>query len=159
MTKKAKELDSQDFHIAELIARGLPESEILRVYGKSRSSLQRLKGRDDFQALVCESKRGLKTAIAKGSRAYAREQHLEKLEKFRQDGEMLGAELLKTSSMLLDLINQKLEIVQPADLSMTQLSNYLKSACLGLDSGFDLTSRSLGVERMMQIFNSVSSEE
>ncbi|MCC5661866.1 hypothetical protein LC608_33980 [Nostoc sp. XA010] len=119
----------------------------------------RLKSRPDFQVLVDEARIGLKAAIAESSRNYAREQHLQKLEKYRQDGERLGAELLKTGSMLLQLINKRLEITEAGDLSINQIHSHLKSTCVAFDSGFELSAKALGIERMMEIFNSVEFSE
>ena len=159
MTQKNKKLDSNDFQIVELVARGASDTEILRVYGKSRSSLTRLKSRQDFQALVEQSKSNLKTAIVEVSSTYTRQQHLEKLEKYRQDGERLGMQLLETSSMLLKLINKRLEITEAGDLSIHQISGYVKGASAAVESGFALSGKALGIERMMEIFNSVESSE
>ncbi|MBD2527452.1 hypothetical protein [Nostoc sp. FACHB-133] len=159
MSKKIKELDSNDYHVAELVARGATEAEILSVYGKSRSSLQRLKAREDFQLLVQEAKANLKIAIAEVSYVSNREQHLQKLERFRENREKLGMELVKTGLKLLKLINQRLENAEANDLSPNQIPSHLKGVCMAFDSGFNMTAQALGIERMLEIFNQIEIEE
>ncbi|MBD2341987.1 hypothetical protein H6G64_34210 [Calothrix sp. FACHB-156] len=153
MSKKIKELDANDLSVAELIARGASEAEILSVYGKSRSSLQRLKAREDFQLLVEQSKVNLKTAIAEVSYLYSQEQHLRKLEQFRKNNEILGMELVKTGANLLKLINGRIEKAEADDLSLNQLASCLKGVCMAFESGFNRTAHALGVEELLQTIN------
>lgn len=155
MTKKIKNLDSNDFHVAQLIAEGRPEAEILCVYQKSRSSLQRLKARSDFQVLVEEARRGLKTAIAEVSYTSSKERHLQKLEQYRENREKLGMELVRSGLKLLKLINQRLENAEANDLSPNQIPSHLRGVCMALESGFDMTAQALGVEKMLEIFHSI----
>jgi hypothetical protein len=158
MSKKVKELDANDFKIAELIARGATEAEILSVYGKSRSSLQRLKAREDFQQLVQQAKSNLKIAIAEASVTLTKEQHIQKLEQFRQNQEKLGMETIKTGLRLLKLINQRLEIAEASDFSVNQIAPHLKSVCMAFQSGFEMAGNSLGIDRLMMFLEEFESE-
>lgn len=71
----------------------------------------------------------------------------------------MGMELVRSGLKLLKLINQRLENAEANDLSPNQIPSHLKGVCMALESGFDMTAQSLGIERMMEIFNTVELSE
>jgi hypothetical protein len=141
----AKPLNSLQLQAAELIASGASESEVAAVCRKSRSWVQTLKRREDFQVAVTNAKERAKQII---------ESHSEKsltqdLETFRKRFAQAADLLYESAALYLEKMKERIELDDAIDLPPSRIAQSLKLGAESLNLALDLGQKALGLDEII----------
>lgn len=141
-----KPLNSRQLEAAELIARGASEGEVIALCGKSRSWIQALKRREDFQAAV-------EAAISKAQEVIAeqtKEAITSDLEQFRNQFKEAANLLYNSSTTYLKKIQQRVELLDTEEISASRLAQSLKHGADSLVVALEVGKAALGIDELSE---------
>ncbi len=141
----AKPLNSLQLQAAELIARGASEGEVVAACGKSRSWVQALKRREDFQKAVADAKERAKQVI---------ETHSEKsltqdLETFRKRFVQAADLLYESATLYLEKMKERIDLDDVTDLPPSRIAQSLKLGAESLNLALELGQKALGLDEII----------
>ncbi len=142
----AKKLNSLQLQAAELIARGVGESEVANVCGKSRSWVQGLKRREDFQQAVESSKQRVTEVIVEETKKAI----INDLEQFRNRFNDAATLLYDVAIKYLNKVNQRVDELKIEEISPSRLSQCLKSGADTLVIALEINKAALGLDELMK---------
>lgn len=139
-------LNSLQLEAAELLARGKGEVEVANACGKSRSWVQGLKRRDDFQLAVEAARNRASQAIADESRKAI----VNDLAQFRVRFATASDLLYESATKYLEKINQRIDELCIDEISPMRLSQALKSGADVLVVALEVHKAALGLDEVIQ---------
>ncbi len=142
----AKEFNSLQLQAAELLACGLSEVEIAKACGKSRSWVQGLKRREDFQQAVEAAKQRLGQVIVQETKKAI----VTDLEQFRNRFSNAANLLYDAATKYLEKVNQKVDELKTEDISASRLPQALKSGADVLVIALEINKAALGLDELMK---------
>lgn len=141
-----KPLNSLQLQAAELIARGASEHEVIALCGKSRSWIQALKRREDFQAAV-------QAAIGKAQEAITeqtKEAITSDLEQFRNQFKEAANLLYNSATTYLKKLQQRIESLDTEEISASRLAQSLKHGADSLVVALEVGKAALGIDELSE---------
>lgn len=142
----AKELNSLQLQASELIARGIGEAEIANVCGKSRSWVQALKRREDFQQAVEIAKQRVNDLIVQETKKAI----VSDLEQFRNRFNDAATLLYDAATKYLEKVTKKIDELEVQEISTSRLSQSLKSGADTLVIALEINKAALGLDELMK---------
>lgn len=141
----SKKLNSLHLQAAELIARGIGEADVAKACGKSRSWVQALKRREEFQQAVEDAKnRAVEVISREAEKAIASD-----LDQFRERFNYAANLLYSSATKYLEKLHQKIEDLAQDDISPFRLSQSLKNGADALVISLELQKSALGVDELI----------
>lgn len=141
---------------AQMLASGLPETEVAKACGRSRSWVQQIKRKPDFQELVKEletqrkviTKEEIKEEI-KNARTEAQPELLE----FRQQLVAANRVIFGTGAILLKKIREKAEILEIEDIPASKICHSLKNVAESINLSLEIGKVAVGIDSIMEEIN------
>lgn len=147
----AKELNSLQLQAVELIARGIGEAEIANLCGKSRSWVQGLKRREDFQQAVEVAKQRINEVIVEETKKAI----VNDLEQFRTRFNDAATLLYGATTKYLEKVNLKIDEIKIEEISPSRLPHFLKSGADTLLIALEVNKAALGLDEVMKEINDI----
>ena len=149
----AKALNSLQLQAAELIASGASESEVAAVCRKSRSWVQTLKRREDFQVVVTNAKERAKQII---------ESHSEKsltqdLETFRKRFAQAADLLYESATLYMQKMKERIVLDDAIELPPSRIAQSLKLGAESLTLALELGQKALGLDEVIDTIHTIHS--
>ena len=141
-----KPLNSLQLQAAELVARGASENEIASICGKSRSWVQALKRRTDFQSAVNESVSKAGEVI----REQTKEIIISDLERFQAQFRDAANLLYDTATAYLEKIKERVDTLNAEEISTNRLGQSLKNGGDSLMLALEVGKASLGIDQLLE---------
>lgn len=140
-----KELNSLQLQAVELIVRGVGEVEIANLCGKSRSWVQGLKRRKEFQQAVEAAKQRVTQVIVEETKKAI----VSDLEQFRTRFNDAATLLYDAATKYLNKVNKKIDELQTEEISPSRLSQSLKSGADVLVIALEVNKAALGLDELI----------
>lgn len=141
----AKKLNSLHIKAAELIARGTGEADVASSCGKSRSWVQALKRREEFQQAVEDAKdRAIEVIAREAEKAIASD-----LDQFRERFNAAANLLYSSATKYLEKLHEKIENLSQDDISPSRLSQSLKNGADTLVLSLEIQKAALGIDELL----------
>lgn len=170
-----KPLNELELKAASLLAEGHTEHEVASLCNRSRSWVQALKRRTDFQSVFQKLKENTKSVedtspiqpkveaivdvsatpfIGKGK---TKEEFSQDIYNFQIRLMNLGNKFLTVSEKLLSLYEQKIDQIDPADISLNRLASDLKSLSTFSEVGHLYILEVAGLQKIAQVLQKAES--
>ncbi len=146
-----KPLSTEGLRAVSLLAGGASEQETAEQLGKSRSWVQSLKRRDDFQLALTNARllgdNTVKEAFQE-FQALTKEEYMQELRKFGRVHYDEGYRYINLGKKILTICEKRMADLDPDNLSIQGLCGLLKATQLTMKFGTDLLNDSLLVEKV-----------
>ncbi|MUH00493.1 hypothetical protein F7734_52790 [Scytonema sp. UIC 10036] len=135
---------------AQLISSGFTESQIAEACGKSRSWVQRLKRRPEFQEIVGNSTKEIAQVVTQVVVEDVRKSLTEDLEVFRQRYSSASTLIYELAIAYLNKLKERVENLDSLDISEARIPQSLKSVTESVMLAFEANRALLGIDELIQ---------
>lgn len=148
--------NSKKLRAIELVARGWSKGRIADELGVSERTIRRWTSNSNNASRATSSTGEVvnvrpRPVTSGQSPGEIRKRYFEKLEGYRQEGEDIGNQLIRTGQAILDLVTDAIDRLSEEKLeSVSQISSAHRVASSCLDMGTKIKAESLGVEGLME---------
>ena len=149
-SRMPKPLSPIELKAAELMSAGLTESQIAEACGKSRSWVQRLKRRADFQEVVGHSSREISQAVRQVIVEDVRKSLTEDLEEFRRRYSQASTLIYELATAYLIKLKERIQNLDSLEISEARIPQSLKSVSESLMLAFEANRALLGIDELIE---------
>jgi hypothetical protein len=147
-----KPLSTEALRAVSLLASGASEQETAEQLRKSRSWVQSLKRRDDFKLALEGARLGADNAVKDALQQFKVlnvEEYLEELRKYNKLHYDEAYKYLNLGKKMLEIVEQRIENLDAADLSIQGACALAKITQIMFDYGSELLAESLGLNKFI----------
>lgn len=148
--KMSKPLTVLESKAAQLMSSGFTESQVAEACGKSRSWVQRLKRRPEFQEIVGRSTKEITQAVAQVVVEDIRKSLTEDLEQFRQRYSSASTLIYELAIAYLAKLKERVDNLDSLDISESRIPQSLKSVTDSVMMVFEANKSLLGIDELIQ---------
>ncbi|NEQ65537.1 MAG: helix-turn-helix domain-containing protein [Symploca sp. SIO2D2] len=148
---KPKPLTPIHHKAAHLIADGATEHQVATLVGRSRSWVQQIKRRDDFQEMVQK----LMIEKTQALNQVALDATLEDLESFRERLNQSANLLYTTATVYLEKIQKRIMILEAEDISPQKLGQSLKQGAEALGLALEMSKSATGLDEVLGLVDEI----
>lgn len=147
-----KQFTDEQYEIAGLIALGCKTSEIIERIGCTNLTINRYKRDADFHQLISNLRDDLHRFTIEDSKNFLERD----IRKFRTAYRATGQKLTIISNTFLDKIHQRIDSLDPDDISPGILPSYVRSVSDLIKIAEECNQRSLGLDKLLDLSDEFS---